>query len=267
MTTENTTIRINPNKPSTLEFDVMISGLDKIKPTVRFVIHKANKDIDWVVHCTKLDGTKWQASFPKFENFKASSCDFSVEVIVDEYFFNPAQGTIEFINTPDITFKPTSGPKPSVTTSFTVKQDDDEPIKPKKSPKKKVVESEITGQYAPTNDLLVPEEKPEDTQSETQDSIDDEQVNVDKLGDFADEITPGAGEQYPQDDEKEEFDPEKVAEAILQNAIGKAKAPTLKGSLFKRDADGKIIVPGLESDQQKQEKAMRDQKVKDILKQ
>ena len=98
MATENNTIRINPGKASTLEFDVTISGLDKISPIVRFVIHKANNNIDWVVNCKKLEGSKWQASFPAFENFKLSSCNFSVEVIVDEYFFNPAKGEIEFIN-------------------------------------------------------------------------------------------------------------------------------------------------------------------------
>lgn len=287
MTTENNTIRLNPTKPSTLEFDVMISGLDKVVPTVRFVIENASDGIDWVVKCSKLEGTQWQASFPAFKDFKLTTCKFCVEVVVDEYFFKPAEGEIIFINTPDVSFKPKIGDKPSVSTSFTVKQED-EVLKPKK---KKVTEasggSEITGQYAPNNSLLTPEENPEDTHGKVkvaQAEVDDEFINKVRLGDITDEEPiPGTGRDYPQDDEKEEnteivnnlvaktkpiqnFDPNKVAETILQTTIGKHSIPSLRGSLFKRDADGKIIVSGLESPKQLQEKAIREQKVKDILK-
>jgi len=297
MADENNTIRLNPTKASTLEFDVTVSGLENITPTVRFVIENASDGIDWVVNCSKLEGSKWQASFPAFKDFKLNTCKFCVEVIVDEYFFKPAEGEIIFINSPDVSFTPKVGPKPSVTTSFTVKQDD-KPVKPKK---KKVSEAasggpEVTGQFAPNNSLLKPEENPEDTHGKVkvaQAELDDQFIEKEKLDDMSDEEPiPGDGRQYPQPDGKrkrfkklndlvddtseqitnniqsEEFDPKKVAEGILQATIGMNKPTigTLRGSLFKRDASGKIVVPGLESQQQLQEKATREQKVKDILK-
>lgn len=289
--TEENTIRLNPNKSSQLEFDVMISGLENILPIVRFVIVDVADEVDWVVKCKKLDGSKWQASFPAFENMKLNTCKFQVEVIVEEYYFQPATGEIVFINTPDVSFKPKAGPKPTVTTSFVVKQDDDTTKekpktktkvtpKPKATPKKKVTEASagnITGQYAPTNDLLKTEEDPTPTHSTVktaQAELDDEYIDTARLNDITDEVIPGSGHEYAQDDGKDdieddlitsEYDPKKVAEGILKDTFGKVKAPTLRGSLFKRDGDGKILVPGLENKKQKQESDDRNQKVRDIL--
>lgn len=293
---EDNTIRINPTKASTLEFDVTISGLENITPNVRFVIEKANDTIDWMTTCSKLEGSQWQASFPAFKNFKLTSCKFRVEVIVDEYYFCPANGIIEFVNAPDVSFKSKTN-KPSVSASFKVKQED-EPVKPKKETKKKVSEAmngggggEVTGQYAPTNDLLKPEEDPTDTHGKVkvpQAELDDQFINKARLGEITDEEpTPGTGAQYPQSDGKDEdelddeviddirkriapkgeFDPKRVAEDILQSTMGKVAFPNSKGSLFRRDADGKPIVPGLETNKQLQEKAEKEQRVKDILKQ
>lgn len=61
---EKTTIKINPTKPSKLEFDVTITGLDDIKPKVRFVLCKVHDGVDWVVTCTSVDGDRWAASLP-----------------------------------------------------------------------------------------------------------------------------------------------------------------------------------------------------------
>lgn len=284
---EENTIRLNPSKASTLEFDVMVSGLEGILPIVRFVVQNVQDDVDWVVKCAKLDGSKWQASFPAFEGLKLNTCKFCVEVIVDEYYFTPANGEIIFINAPDVSFKPKAGLKPTVTTSFTVKQEgEDEQVeekpkpKPAVKPKKKVSEamSELTGQYAPTNSLLKTEEDPTVNQGKVktaQAELDDQYIDTSKL-DNVDEIIPGDGVQYPQDDGKDEeehderlvtteFDPKKVAEDILKQTIGKAKTPSLRGSLFNRSNDGKILVPGLENEKQKQESQDRNQKIRDIL--
>lgn len=280
---EENLIKINPNKASTLEFEVTVSGLEGIPPIVRFVIYNAIDGVDWVVSCSKIDKTKWQASFPALPGITADTTDFAVEVIVDEYYFKPAEGKIAFVNTPGVSFKP-STQKPSVTTSFTVKQD--EP--PAKKPTKKVVKEaasgggEITGQYAPTSDLLQPEEDPAGTESHVkvaQAALDDQYVDAARLEDITDEVIPGEGVQYPQDDGKDEsevesneestkFDPKDVAESIIQQTLGLGvshRGVEKRGSLFKRDADGKIIVPGLENPKQKQELAERERRVKEIL--
>lgn len=276
-------IKLNPNKSSTLEFDVTVSGLDGAPPTVRFVIHEMLAGVDWTVKCSKIEKNRWQASFPTFKNMELDRNNFSVEVIVDEYFFKPAEGEIVFINTPDVSFDKPKSNKPTVSASFTVKQDE-EPEKPKKA-KKPVKEAmgggEITGQFAPTNDLLKVEEDPTFTHSHlktAQAAKDDQAIDLDKLDpeheeldtaeEITDEVLPGSGEQYPQDDGKEEFDPKKVAENILHQTIGigvSNRGVEKKGSLFKRDAEGKIIVPGLESPAQLEIKEERERKVKEIL--
>lgn len=261
------TIKLNPAKPSTLEFEVMVSGLEGVPPTVRFVIQNVLDGVDWVVNCTKLAKTKWQAAFPALTGITADTADFVVEVIVDEYYFKPAEGKIHFVNTPDVSFTPKVGPKPSVTTSFTVKQDEEKP-----PVKESAGGGEITGQFAPTNDLLQVEEDPEAGESHVkvaQAELDDQYIDQTRIDDIADEIQPGEGKQYAQDDGKEdEFDPKKVAESILQQSFGLGvshRGVEKRGSLFKRDASGKAIVPGLENPAQKKALTERDQKVKEIL--
>ena len=140
MTEESNIIQLNPKKSSTLEFDVKISGLEDITPIVRFIIQNVKDNIDWVVNCKLIDDAKWQAAFPAFDNIKLDTCRFFVEVIVDEYYFKPASGKIVFVNTPDISFKAKNVPKPSVTTSFVVKQDEDPIPEPAKVEIKKPTE-------------------------------------------------------------------------------------------------------------------------------
>lgn len=281
---EENVIKLNPNKASTVDFEVTLSGVDGMVPTVRFVIQNVLDGVDWAVQCTKLDKTKWQASFPAFKGVELDSAKFAVEVIVDEYYFKPAEGEVHFVNAPDVSFKPSSGTKPTVTASFTVKQEPEEkPKKPKKVVKEAAGGSEVTGQYAPTNDLLKPEEDPTVTQSSVkvaQAELDDQYIDKSRLDDITDEVIPGEGDQYAQDDGKDDtdeinqdegatkFDPKSVAESIIQQTIGLGvshRGSEKRGSLFNRDADGKIVVPGLENPAQKKALAEREQRVKEIL--
>jgi hypothetical protein len=280
MAKETNIIRINPNKPSTLEFEVTISGLENIAPTVRFVILNVQDGCDFSMKCKKLDGAVWSVAIPVLPKSKQSSCKFCVEVIVEEYYFKPAEGEIEFISEPDVSFKSKSGPKPTVTTSFVVKQDN------------KVTEAasgggEITGQYAPTNSLLKKEMDPAAGESHVKmwdANQNDEQVDKARLDQITDEEPfPGEGNQYPQDDGKDDefdfenepeddildnplvFDPDKVAENIVKSTIGNVTRPIKLGSLFNRDADGKLLVPGFESKEQQQHKDNINKKVREML--
>ncbi len=285
---EKNIIQLNPTKSSTAEFDVTILGLENTTPTVRVVVLDVMDGVDWIVPCTRLEDNKWQAIFPAFVGIKLTSRKFCVEVIVDEYFFKPIEGKIVFIGTPDVSVKSVSNEKPTVLGTFTGLGDD-------QSSKKVVKEAaggpEITGQYAPTNALLKPEEDPTATQSHVkmaQAALDDQYIDKARLDDITDEDPiPGEGEQYTQDDGKGEwtddeiepeedavrFDLDKTVESILNDMVPLGLSPdgmgtiNKKGSLFKRDADGKIIVPGLENPKQKRELADREQRVKDILKQ
>jgi hypothetical protein len=291
------TIRLNPTKPSELEFEVSISGIENIAPVVRLVIKDVQDGVDWVVKCKKLEESKWQANFPAFPDLKLNTLLFAVEVIVEEeYYFKPAQGSIIFVTTPDVSFKAKAGSKPTVSASFTVKQDED-PTPSKKDPKKKVSEAsggmEITGQFNPNNSLLKKEEDPARGQSHTKmwdANQNDEFIDRARLDMITDaEPVPGDGSQYPQSDGKSEYfdteydfddteeddseeenplvyDPNKIARNILKDTIGKAKAPSKLGSLFRRGEDGKIIVPGLESEEQKELKAAVNSRIRNLIK-
>ncbi len=160
---------------------------------------------------------------------------------------------------------------------------------------------EVTGQYAPTNSLLKKEENPAASQSHTKlwdANQNDEFVDKARLDLITDEDPiPGSGNQYPQNDGKGEYfdseydfddnedepededslvynlkndkldyDPTKIAEDIIKNTIGNTKTPSILGSLFKRDANGKTIIPGLESKEQKELNAAKNQKIRDLLK-
>ena len=271
-------ITLNPNKASTLEFDVMISGLEKIKPTVRFVLKNMMEGLDWSVNCSNIEGTKWQASFPKL-GITQDSCSFAVEVMIDEFFFVPATGEITFVNASNVTFDKTKGNKPSVSASFTVKQEEDIKPKPKRKVKEGAEAANITGRYAPTNDLLKPEFPPEESHAKTP-KLDpmDEFIDKDEL--FG-EVTPGPGEPYPEkyeedeelDDDFLDKDIDESTQSIINNIFGRPvqlgvshRGNGTRGSLFKRDANGKAIVPGLETKEQKLKIAENSRKVKDMLK-
>lgn len=275
MADEKNIIKINPSKSSTLEFEVTVSGVDNILPKVRFVIKKVQDGVDWCVECKKLDNNKWEAKFPSFST-KSSSTQFNIEVIVDEYFFIPAEGTINFITAPDVSFAKQPA-KPTVSTSFVVKQDND-PIPKKTKIKEASGGGEVTGQYAPTNSLLVPEEDPSYTYSRAktaQAEVYDQYIDRDKVfrddienddRDFFGDMTPGQGYQYPQPDNKKEFDARDIAGNIIKQTIGNnIKTNSKPGSLFKRDHNGNIHIPGLENVQQKQSMLDKESKIRAIL--
>lgn len=275
-----TTIKINPAKNSDLEFDVLIQGMDHTElPTVKFAITSEASQCDYVFYCTKMEGddvkNRWLAKLPALLHIKESTVKFHVEVIIDGYYFEPALGTVILVTDPSVKFQP-NVTKPTVTTSFVVRQDDDPP---EETPKKKAVKEasgggEITGQFAPTNDLLKPEFPPPESHVKTPNAEkDDQAIDMKKL---ASHVLPGeTTDPEPQEgnnvadqpDDEEDFDARRVAEEIVRKTLGPSMSrPTTQGSLFKRRADGSAIVEGLDTPAEKAAKVSKAQKVKDILK-
>lgn len=259
------TIKLNPNKGSDLEFDVVIQGIDDADPpVVKFVITSNSAGCGYTFTCSKVTGEKdkWLVKLPELTHIKEESPPFHVEVIVDGYYFQPAEGTITFVGDPTVKFAAQPS-KPSVTTSFTVKERDDK--------KETVKESDITGQYAPTNGLLKTEFPPPESHAKTPGTeANDETIDPVKLDDIASSVLPGETtdpepESSENDEDLPEFDPRRVAEAIVKNTFGSIKKPTTQGTLFKRDLSGRPVVVGLDSAADKLEKAEKAAKVKQIL--
>lgn len=252
---DEATISLNPSKPSELDFEVTIQGLDDDEqPLVRFVVIGESSNYDHSFRCTKIEDEKhgWSVKLPVLDHIEGESAPFRVEVIVDGYYFEPAQGDIAFIKKPDIKIGKKKATRPTVTTSFKVKQDDEAV--------EEAAAGEITGQPQITNTLLVPEEEP--LQGGPVRPQEDENIDHEKLRDVASSVTPGQGT----DDSgmAAAFDPKSAAQAIVARTIGKVQRPEKQGSLFNR-RDGRTAIPGLEDADTKAKQQAKASKVKEIL--
>lgn len=131
-----TVININKDTSTELTFDVDVKsemgGEDSVK--VRFVIIDID-GFDWTLDCVQ-DGKQWIAKIPAFEK-DFDSRKFRIEVIVDEFYFEPVKGIVQT----------GYGKKPEV--DVDLKEDVQEGAA--------TGAGEITGATAPTNALLVPE--------------------------------------------------------------------------------------------------------------
>lgn len=120
--TDNNNININSSKPSEFDFNIHVQGISTDDPrtdtTVRFVIYNTELNMDLAFPCTSADdsdSTLWKVKFPQFDKLlKQSSYQFRVEVIVDGYYFEPANGTLIFVGSPTIEMSKTSPVKEQV---------------------------------------------------------------------------------------------------------------------------------------------------------
>lgn len=257
---EENTIKLNPEKPTTLEFEVKISGLDDTKPIVRFVIHDVFENASWTFNCTPLKDSMYSATFPAFPDITHKSRQFSVEVIVNEFFFIPAKGEVVFIGVNDVSFKLSTVSRPTVSTSFIVKQDQ-EPTKVKEALNDVV---DIPGNPGPTNQLRL-EKNPteEDYHKNRKDETGKDSVSIDQI---ASHVIPGdTNVDNMTPPEEEPFDPRKVASNLIKSKLGTLRSPNVKGTLFTRTPSGKTRINGLEDAKTQQELDTKASKVKEIL--
>ena len=122
MASSDTTITINPLKSSDLEFELTLNGSSNT-PIVRFVIINAKNNTDYSYSCKKKDKKTWMVSIPKLDMITGTSSQFRIECIIDDFYFEPAQGTINYIETPSIKIKqPNDTKQPNSTPSSESKQ-------------------------------------------------------------------------------------------------------------------------------------------------
>ena len=232
--TDTTEININIAKEATLEFEVHIQGTDDDDMSVRMILKDVDVGCDLSFACKHVEDSTWTVTFPPLTSIlKRSSYPFVLEVVVDGYYFDPANGTINCMAAPTVDMDGKKRKKPTVKAAFTVKQDDAEPVK-------EGVAGSNPETASPTNALLTPEAPPPDTEPLTR------------------------AELAKREEAVEEFDPSKVAGDIIRKQMKKVVAPTEKGFLFSRDG-GKAHVEGLESKEAKQRMADKAAKVKQIL--
>jgi hypothetical protein len=232
-TTDAIDININITKKAKIEFAVHIQGVgDDGDMVVRMVLKDTDLGGDLSFTCEPLDEeSQWCVEFPPLaEVLKRNSYPFVLEVLVDGYYFAPAEGSITCISAPSVDLTAKKKKKPSVKASFVVKQEDTEPVTEQVSQGA----GTATDSTSPTTALLSPELPPDDVEPLTQ-------------------------------AEKDKYDPSEVAEQIIRKQMKKVQAPTEKGFLFSRTGDGKAHVEGLETKEAKQLMTEKAAKVKQIL--
>lgn len=273
----NPTIKINPSKACELEFDVTIQGIeDTTEPAVRFVLG-GSQGFECTFLCTRNDDKKWVVKMPPLPFLKDNSVKFRVEVIVDGYYFEPAAGDVFLVTDPSVKFQPTVS-KPTVTSSFTVKQDDTEADKPKAEEDEqegRMPVAQYGGELSPTNQFMEPEFEPTQSTIKIGNApVYDQMIDKTRIEDISSSVLPGEttdpepqhGNNPTDEGDEEDFDPRRVAESIVQNTIGRGQAkPQTPGTLFKRDAEGKAVISGIESPAMKAAKQEKAQRVRDIL--
>lgn len=200
---EDKTLRINKDSEQKIDFQVKIESDEDLKNNtrVRFIIKTSDK------YCIMLEASHdeddtWSVDVPALPHLELGSYDMTVEVILDNYHFEPSKGKVEIIGEPKVEF------------------DNKEDKKEDKKEAKKVNEASAGsvngGNPAPDNALLSPEFEPKVThKSKQQKTPEDELVNVEKI---AAAVVPGEGEDYVE--EIPSFDPKNTAEKVIMNVLG-----------------------------------------------
>jgi len=270
------TIKLKAAQINEIPLTVQFSDLNETSvPEVRLVINSKSNQCSFSFDCVKVGEStdKWKAILPSTLQLE-SEAPFQLEVICDGFYSKVMEGIL--VTAPDV--------RPNVVATLE--------------------DSDVLGDFPPTNALLVPERPPKQSDIKQGDQGDvirrDALVDKTRLSDIGVVTTPGMSDREPQagaerppeepvdvtpigsipDEEFEEilsiadeiadetedpFDAKRVAEHIIQQMVGvNVKTPT-KGMLFKRDADGRPIVEGLDTPEIRAMKARNAEKVRSIL--
>jgi hypothetical protein len=121
-------IKINPSKSTDLDFEVSVqTNCADDKPCVRFAV-ELEEEKRWLsLVCIKDEETKkWHVSIPPLKDIvDRAEYPFVLEVIVEDYYFVPAKGTLQPMTAPTVDM--TSPKKPAVSVSFTSSADSEKP--------------------------------------------------------------------------------------------------------------------------------------------
>jgi len=106
-------INITNTKENILEMDIEIEGIKATDKKCFFVIK--TKEVDFSFKCNNPSGNKWTVTIPKMPQIENTLYDFYIYMVVDGYYFQPYNGTINVIKSSEVyvkdisnkTFKPT----------------------------------------------------------------------------------------------------------------------------------------------------------------
>jgi hypothetical protein len=121
---EKPKIKIQPTGVTTVEFDVSIKGISAKDSRVNFIIEKPQ--FCYKICCNHVTENTWSVSISSDTvNVENNDC-FVIEVIAENYFFEPVRGTIEYIEQPKVEIKNTTSQQssqPTVSVQFNTQSD------------------------------------------------------------------------------------------------------------------------------------------------
>jgi hypothetical protein len=98
---EKSIIKVNKNKPTVVDFDLAIEGIEnQKKTTVRLIVEDVLNGCDIAIKATHSKGDTWSVKIPNLKNFTETSYKVSLDVIIDGYHFSPATGHMELVDEP-----------------------------------------------------------------------------------------------------------------------------------------------------------------------
>lgn len=209
------------NKPQQLQFDVNIKGSTAEMPQVRFCIEDVRGGLLSFNCVRQSDKKTWNVDIPALTDIveDRKTYNFSIQIIVDDYFFEPVKGTLlltedqDFVDVDNLITEASGGP-------------------------------DVTGQVAPTNNLLVPEFPPQldNSKAGTIDRPEDEDTDEERL--------------FGSDNQKRSVD---IAPSMLEQLVhrimgGQVTKPSKPGKLFAHETKKKQLK---ETQQQNSDKVRR----------
>lgn len=259
---EQNIIRLNQKHDTEFEFEVTVQGISVDSPEdaakVRFVI-KTSDDYCIRFHCSRREGTsnKWVVVFPPLDFInKDKAYDFTIEVIIDGYYFEPLQSTLMFITDPQVQLtKPISKPKVTATLfgNAEEKKEDDEK-EDKKDQEAKSSEDEEHN--------VVPVGIPLDNRHDV------ERKNAEKIANYTAQPLKTSDEKPVEikfGSEQSKTEAESATEIakriIFETNIEK---PRGEGLLFKKGPDGKKRVKGILDPETKKRQQETAEKIRQL---
>jgi hypothetical protein len=96
-------MHIKKNSPTTIEFNLEVSGIENAKKTSAvLMVENVIKGCDVAIHAKHVKDTTWSVTVPNLKNFKGTTYNVRLEVVVDGYHFTPASGTIKLVEDPKL---------------------------------------------------------------------------------------------------------------------------------------------------------------------
>lgn len=94
-------LKANKNADTTLEFELRAEGLDINQGKVCFLIK--NGESDHSIPCKHNMDKTWSVVIPERISKELNDCDYIVQVMAEDFYFEPVAGTIKFIDKDNIT--------------------------------------------------------------------------------------------------------------------------------------------------------------------